>query len=593
MNIEEEIPKEVHEDHPLALIEKGRKPILTICILAKSEIVGLTVASLLEAINCADLNRTVTLQPCLALGQSDLPKARSEQLSVWYRTASNGDYFLFVDADQTFRPADIFRSLLYSLNADVVCGSYSRLNGTMTVEPKDVGNFYQNKSGELWYGSTGFMMISYPIVDKLVKFFKKPIQISNKTSVYPFFYERIVDEPELNRKELWLSEDYSFCWLVRQHGAKVFGYISSIGHVIPKEHFVEMPDKIVWDEKSIVVYCGPTAESWSPKSMTSRGLGGSETAIVRLAPYWVKQGYRVDVFCNCGEDSGTYDGVHYHREQAFNFTDDFNILIVWRVIEVLNLTTVKAKKCILDLHDIVKPELLTTKVLSNVHHYCVKSKYHASMLTGVDESKIHVIPNGGAYDVEIEEVKKDPNYLIYASSYDRGLAYMLKWGWPKIKKACPDAYLKIFYGWEGFDKLNPKTPDVQLYKDILLELMKQPGVMEMGRIKREDLLKEKVRANIHYYMGNFQEIDCISVRESACLGVIPVVPKEVHVFEEKDYCITIDGNPEKQETQECASKKIIELIQQPKMADKIRKKMKVPKDETWEETAGKWVRIFG
>ncbi|MBS0627379.1 MAG: hypothetical protein JSS09_04135, partial [Verrucomicrobia bacterium] len=154
MNIEEEIPKEVHEDHPLALIEKGRKPILTICILAKSEIVGLTVASLLEAINCADLNRTVTLQPCLALGQSDLPKARSEQLSVWYRTASNGDYFLFVDADQTFRPADIFRSLLYSLNADVVCGSYSRLNGTMTVEPKDVGNFYQNKSGELWYGST-------------------------------------------------------------------------------------------------------------------------------------------------------------------------------------------------------------------------------------------------------------------------------------------------------------------------------------------------------------------------------------------------------------------------------------------------------
>jgi len=38
------------------------------------------------------------------------------------------------------------------------------------------------------------------------------------------------------------------------------------------------------------------------------------------------------------------------------------------------------------------------------------------------------------------------HWVIYTSSYDRGLEHLLKM-WPDVKKAVPDAELHIFYGW--------------------------------------------------------------------------------------------------------------------------------------------------
>jgi hypothetical protein len=169
---------------------------------------------------------------------------------------------------------------------------------------------------------------------------------------------------------------------------------------------------------------------------------------------------------------------------------------------------------------------------------------------------------------------------------------MLKWGWPKIKKECPDAYLNIFYGWEGFDCVKKDYENRQLYKKEIIELLKQDGVKECGRISREKLLTEKQKANIHYYIGYFQEIDCISVRESASLGAIPVVSKECHVFEEKDYCIKVEGNSTTQETQEKGADLIIEMLKNTESTDNYRKNMKIPKEETWENVSKKWIELF-
>jgi glycosyltransferase involved in cell wall biosynthesis len=264
---------------------------------------------------------------------------------------------------------------------------------------------------------------------------------------------------------------------------------------------------------------------------------------------------------------------------------------------MLNLFTVQAKLCVVDLHDIVKPELITEKVRKNVKLYFVKSNYHSTMIesAGIDKSQIVVIPNGGAYEEKMQflsETKKDPFYLIYASSYDRGLAYMLKWGWPKIKKVCPQAYLKIFYGWDGFDAIQKNNHDAQLYKKIVQTLMKQDGVHDMGRVPQEQLLLEKARATIHYYVGDFQEIDCISVRESACLGTIPVVSAQALVFNEKSYCVRIDGDPHKKETHEAAAEKICQILLRPKEAEKLRSELVVPLTETWENTARKWLQVL-
>jgi hypothetical protein len=561
------------------------KNILTICVPSKSEMCTLTTCCILGIQNDPEILSKCRLRLSLCLGQSDLPKLRSEQLSEWYRTAKKGDIFMFIDADQTFTPKDILKSLDFLEKHDVVCGAYCKKSGGITVTPFNYINFYKDREGELYYGSTGFMMMRYDIVDKIAKTLGKELWVSRNSKAYPFFYERVVDDPVLSMKDQWLSEDYSFCWLVKKLEGSVYGYISdTIGHILPIEKFVSELEFKIWEEKSIVVFCSNTKEAWSPKNL-EKGIGGSETAVIYLTREWVKHGYKVTVYCTT-DNPGEYDGVNYISNNEFNPIDVFDILIVWRNVHTLETFDFKARKILLDLHDVVKDKI-STKLLQKVSKICVKSKFHASQLGDIDTEKYIIIPNGGFK--ERVQCEKDPNYLIYASSYDRGLPYMLKWGYPKIKEKFPNVYLNIFYGWDLFDKYNADTEDVRLYKNIVKELMVQEGVKDCGRISQEQLLKEKAKASIHYYVGDFQEIDCISVRESISQYTIPVVSDSCLVFREKEYCTLIEGEPRIKDTQEKGAEKIIDILSN---LEQYRNSLKLPASETWENVAVQWLNLF-
>lgn len=568
------------------------KPYLTLCILAKHEICALTVGCLTNAVADPTLSERYQVLQQFAIGQSDLPKVRSEQLTHWFQSAQPDDLFLFIDADQTFLPSDILNSCSLASQYEVVCGAYAKKTNGITVQPKDVVAFYTARQGELWYGSTGFMLITYRIAKTLADHFGSQTRVGVQAHAYPFFLERIVDDKELGETNVWLSEDFSFCWLARQFNARLYGYISrSIGHIVPIEKYITIPPTRQWNDRSIVYYCNHTPEPWSPLSI-GKGIGGSETAVIKLSAYWAKAGYEVTVFCHC-KIPGTYDGVVYKNFDQFSALDSYNILVVWRSLKLLRLHSLRAKKILIDLHDVIRPEEVTELVATRAHGFLVKSNYQASMLLPtVPTEKIHVIPNGGAYEYSFPEEKRDPNYLIYASSYDRGLPYMLKWGWPRIKQACPDAYLKLFYGWNGFDLIDGDKRYKDEFKQGMLRLMSQDGVTECGRISQEDLAREKSKASIHYYIGDFQEIDCISVRESAYLGAIPVVSREAHVFKEKEsYCLLVDGDPTLQETHEHGADRIIQLLKNQTLTETTRNGLRVPR-ETWEEIANKWMTLF-
>ena len=163
---------------------------------------------------------------------------------------------------------------------------------------------------------------------------------------------------------------------------------------------------------------------------------------------------------------------------------------------------------------------------------------------------------------------------------------MLTYGWPIIKKEIPQACLHIYYGWQCF---NPRTPEQKVWKDKMMELMKQPGVREGGRIGVEELIKEKSTAAIHYYGCTFQEIDCISVRESALVGCVPVTTNHA-ALGEKPYCLKVPGNPYLQETQESLAGKIVELLKNPQRLEEIRLKFQdFAKEETWDKIALAWL----
>lgn len=561
---------------------------LTIYVPCKREICAYTTACLTKLTTCEEVLKYVDLKIKYNIGQSDLPKVRSEVLNEWFDMASENDIFMFLDADQTFTYFDILKGLSMLKDADVVCGGYMKGSGGTTIEPVSLVEFYDKNEGEILYGATGFMMIKYSIVKTLTEKLKK-VRISVNNAIYPFFYERIVKEEMFFNENTWFGEDYSFCYTVREHGGKIMGFISqSVGHIMSETKYYTNQVKEVWPENSVVYYCGTTVQPWTPDNPT----GGSELAVVKLAEYWESKGYKTTVFCNTPKEV-VRNGVYYLSDKKFCPIDQFNILIFWRRIDVASRNRYNAKKIILDLHDLVEPGDMTERLVKNVDKICVKSQFHASLLGDiVPKEKVEIITNGGKGDSVLSE-ERDLNCLVYASSYDRGLGYMLKWGWPKIKSACPNAVLKVFYGWGGYDAMNKKTKNIESYKEVVTKLLQQDGVIDMGKVHRDVLLKEKAKANIHYYVGDYQEIDCISVRESADVGCIPVVSGDVHVFNEKKYCLSVAGDPRKKETQEQGADNIITLLQNPELCEQIRSNVLiVPESERWCNVAERWIELF-
>lgn len=335
-----------------------------------------------------------------------------------------------------------------------------------------------------------------------------------------------------------------------------------------------------WPNRSIVYYTGHTPYEWSPKNLNT-GLGGADARIIYLSREWVKLGYHVTVFINCGVSEGIYDGVNYQNYTKFNPFDHFDTLIMWQFAWRLSKKT-KTNRLWLDLGSVLLPQEVTAKKLEHYDRIFCKNNYHRSLLPEIDDSKIAIIPNGiDKKFISLKDNSKDLNKIIYASNYIRGLEKMLQYGWHIIKREIPSAELFIYYGWNK--KTDSKT------KNRITQLMDQPGVREMGKVGRDILMKEKSTSAINYYGCTFQELDCNTVRESALVGCVPVTTNYAGL-QDKTYCLKISGNPHLQETQENLAYKIVELLKNPEQLRQISLKFsELVKDETWENVAKLWL----
>ena len=103
----------------------------------------------------------------------------------------------------------------------------------------------------------------------------------------------------------------------------------------------------------IDLYCGPSHESWSPKSVET-GIGGSEEMAIYLMREFARAGHKVTVWNRCLDDEGKYEGVTYRNYDEFNVRKT-GALIVWREPSLYithKLDKVKGKKY-LWLHDTI------------------------------------------------------------------------------------------------------------------------------------------------------------------------------------------------------------------------------------------------
>lgn len=149
----------------------------------------------------------------------------------------------------------------------------------------------------------------------------------------------------------------------------------------------------VWKDNEICYFANfmsPHFEKWDSHSL-SKGIGGSETAVIELAKQWADKGYKVYVYGD-PEYIGEQQGVTYLPWYYFNQADKFNIFIQWRNASIA--PKIKAKKYFVDLHDVVAQADYPQEIMDAVDGVIFKSEYHRNMLPDLPDEKAIIISNG-------------------------------------------------------------------------------------------------------------------------------------------------------------------------------------------------------
>ncbi len=183
--------------------------------------------------------------------------------------------------------------------------------------------------------------------------------------------------------------------------------------------------------------------------------------------------------------------------------------------------------------------------------------------------------------------------VIYGSSYDRGCEHLLKI-WPDVKKEVPEAQLRIFYGWDLFERMFKDNPASMAWKEKMEGMMKYEGITHLGRISHEACIKEHENAGIWAYPTHFGEISCITAMRAQVYGSIPVVVDYAALEETVQHGVKVKGDIYDSEVREEYKKQLISLLKDNKRQEEIRgPMMKWAKEKfSWANVATQWDEEF-
>ena len=288
-------------------------------------------------------------------------------------------------------------------------------------------------------------------------------------------------------------------------------------------------------------------------TLSKRGLGGSESAVILVSKELSALGFDVTVFCSCIDEEsreGTYDGVLYcDLKYASKVRHEFDVVISSRCvlpfvplenynqftnhygISYNDLESIRrnSKLKILWLHDTfcVGDELIEDLI---VHGYIDElftlSDFHVSYILNCDHGKrrnfevlknhTFITRNGiTKYIDEVDILEKDKNLFVYNASVTKGLLPLLHKIWPEVKKNIPDARLKVIGGYYRFrSDAEPDEQEKKLHELEEKEEFRKLNVEFTGIITQQEIAHILAKASYFIYPGAFPETFGISSLES-------------------------------------------------------------------------------
>ncbi len=276
----------------------------------------------------------------------------------------------------------------------------------------------------------------------------------------------------------------------------------------------------------VVFFTGTLARKpFSPDSLAREGLGGSETAFVRMAQKLHERGLRVVCFCPTPA-AKVYAGVAYFPIQdfyAYGYVRPYPLLVSSRYLYPILQHRVKCRQVVW-LHDmgLTMGEDLTPHV-SKIERVLVLSDYQKEFvkeLYRIPEDLFFKTRNGFVTeDFEFPGPARFSHKLLYMSRPERGLKEAVR-VFEKLKARYADAELHVC----TYTNEKKLEDDPQLRP--LLPALQKEGVVFHGSLKKRDLYRLLHECAILLYPNvSSSETSCIAAIEAMAAGV-PVISSD-------------------------------------------------------------------
>lgn len=340
----------------------------------------------------------------------------------------------------------------------------------------------------------------------------------------------------------------------------------------------------------------------------SRGLGGRETAAVRLSENWAKMGHQVHVFCPRQvsktfeyENGGSATFMTTEMALPMLTTFDYDAVLSWESPELFMLPEVR-EKCSVMLcgMQVAHFPYGDEEAIQAPDCWVALSAWHArfmdSQAPGVMKN-VSVMPNCVNIDLFPERDPKQllnaPIEFLYASSPDRGLIHLLE-SWDVFREAFPEAYLHVAYGIENFvwDARFAHGEVGEMAVNIE-KLIDQDNIIYHGRIGQEDLAKLHAKCDALLYPCDPMsptETGCITVIEACAAGNIPIITNADCLKEEFSEVAVIVPLPWNAETYVRTVRSTLndrDLVARLRVAGR-----EFAETRRWDLVAADWIQLF-